>query len=298
MSLNIRYKVYLISLIACLVGKQSLVLAQDKIVFTDRKDTLLVQMIEMKKEEIKFKLWPTSVNSSIKVAYTNNIAAVYLANGMMVYFAEKENISAKDFSEQSKLAIKLDPLALPRAIISGSIEYAIMPGLSAELGLGLSGLLRYNSEFLNEKTLTGGFVRLGLKFIQHDVSHNNNNHKNHVLIGSYIKPELVFLEQQHKSFYRNTQSPYDMQIRGVAAFVNFGKQWRLSKMFVLDYFFGIGLGMKEVKVTYDNQSSYLAGLEPSLTQLNGFAIISQSLTNPALGFQTGLKIGILLGEPK
>jgi len=271
--------------------------AQDKIVYMHSTDTFLVKIFELKESEIKYKTLDADKKQLPIIESTKNIHSVHLANGISYYFNKNLYISEEEFAKQEKYALKIDPIALPRELLSASLEYALMPGLSAELGLALSGLVRIKNDFLTEYTYTGGFVRLGLKFYHSKDLKTAKNTSKHGFDGSYIKPELLYLSQQSNSFFDNDIGFYRADIKGVAAFVNFGKQWVVKEYYVVDYFFGVGFGTKQIDSKIGNSSIPEYSISPTKTHFNGFVLLTEQASSPAIAFQLGLKIGMLFGKP-
>jgi hypothetical protein len=234
----------------------------------------------------------------------DRIKKIVFANGTVMKFAEDEFTNEANYTTQRKIAIKWDPFIIPRGVISLSGEYSIKPGMSAEVGLGYIGIGDYSSsDIWYFDKAQGFFIRASIKFINTPDYKIKGMRYAHILKGGYIRPELIYLNHNNYSTYTNSSNNYtskeEFKIKGGGFFLNFGKQWVFSDIFVVDFFLGPGLGYKKVEyVLNGKQNTNNLFIDPSVTGMFAFTTLSEVSDKIAFSFQTGLKIGILIGGKK
>ncbi len=281
----------------------SLTKAQDKMVLRGKPDTLIIKVIEIGVDEIRYRTWPVDEAMPVMVEKKDRIRRVVLANGTVLKFAEDEFSNTENYATQRKMAFKIDMFSPIRKVLSGSFEYSIKPGMSAEIGVGVIGVGSYTSEAYSFTESNGGFLRLGIKFINQPDYYVKGMRYSHILKGGYIRPEIMLLYHQNtgvNNYYfgssGSTSTAGIIDVRGGAFFINFGKQWVYSDIFCVDFFVGPGIGTK--KVTSTTNSSISNTNQLNITDIGGFGFVALTTNTGSTAFciQTGLKLGVLIGS--
>lgn len=306
-----KQKLLFIALFICLIGANKL-MAQDKMLLRGKADTLQVKIIELGVDDVKYKIWPEDNSMPIMVEKKERIRKIIFANGTVMKFAEDEFSNAQNYASQRKMAVKIDLFSPIRKVFSGSFEYSIKPGMSVEAGIGVIGIGSYTSDVYNFSESDGGFLRVGVKFINQPDYHMKGMRYTHILKGGYIRPEAMFIHHENygtSNLWSMGGSGYNSVnnktvVNGGAFIINFGKQWVFSDIFCVDFFIGPGIGSKTI--TYyenGNQVPNLSNTSGSnaidiYSNSGGFGYGNFSSTSGNISFclQTGLKLGVLIGS--
>ncbi|MCG9880571.1 MAG: hypothetical protein MH472_08230 [Bacteroidia bacterium] len=267
-------------------------LAQDKLVLKNRHDTLLVKVLHVSNEYVKYYLWESPNQVPIIYSKPSEVRKIVFDNGLQMRLPGDGFNEEQAFQTQARLAVKFAPLTLFRNMLSVQCEYALKPSISAEVSYTLVGYSNLRELPAPGNFKNGNVVRLGVKFISYSPTFENKFGSNHILEGLYVKPELVFLNLKRKNVYG-----YEFdEVSGAAAMVNFGKQWVWKENMVFDYYIGVGLGRKIYKQDgefyYANQFRY----EFESTGYIGYAVLTESNNTLALALQTGFRLGFLIGK--
>jgi hypothetical protein len=277
--------------------------AQDKMVLRGKPDTLVIKVIEIGVDEIRYRTWPVDEAMPVMVEKKDRIRRVVLSNGTVLKFAEDEFSNAENYATQRKMAFKIDMFSPIRKVLSGSFEYSIKPGMSAEIGVGVIGVGSYTSEAYSFTESNGGFLRLGVKFINQPDYYVKGMRYSHILKGGYIRPEIMLLYHQNTGVnnsyfggFGSTSINRITDVKGGAFFMNFGKQWVYSDIFCVDFFIGPGIGTKIINTTIGGNT--ITDKYSDITEIGGFGFIAATEKNgsTAFCFQTGLKLGVLIGS--
>lgn len=280
----------------------NLVKAQDKMVLRGKPDTLLIKVIELGVDEVRYRVWPVNETMPVMVEKKDRIRKIILSNGTVLKFSEDEFSNAENYATQRKMAIKIDLFSPIRKVLSGSFEYSLKPGMSAEIGVGAIGLGSYNSEFYSFTEVNGGFLRLGVKFINQPDYYTKGMRYSHILKGGYIRPEIMLLYHQNTGenyYYLGGSGSYGnrvIDVKGGSFFINFGKQWVYSDIFCVDFFLGPGIGTKKVEYTFNGTPITTKNLDGTDIGAFGYMALTESNGGIAFCLQTGLKLGILIGS--
>lgn len=283
-------------------------LAQDQLFLRGKEEAIKVKVIEVGTTEIKYKTWPVVESMPVMVENKDRIRKIILENGTIMKFAEDEFSNAANYATQRKIAVKLDPFIIPRGVISIAGEYSLKPGMSAEVGLGYIGIGNYeNSELWEFDEANGFFLRAGVKFINQPSYYMKGMRYAHILKGGYIRPELVFTSYSTSSSYTGynyiNTPPYSIPVNynaefkftGGGFFLNFGKQWVFSDVFLVDFFVGPGIAVKKAKYYENGVEQPFDFYDPSVTGLFGYTTITDQPGKAAISAQAGLKVGVLIG---
>lgn len=302
--------------------------AQDVMILRFKADSLKVKIIEIGTDEIKYKLWPVEESMPIMVENKDRVKRIILANGTVMRFSENEFMNANNYSNQRKMAVKIDMFSFLYGSTSVAFEQSIEPGRSWEVGVGFIGMGSNLNNGGDYNSRSGAFFKGGYKFINQPDYYLKGMRYAHVMKGAYIRPELavnfyntIVTGTSNSSSFNTTTNMYDIVTENretkyrnsaFAFLLNFGKQWVFSDIFLVDAFAGIGLGIGDEKKV----SSTITSKTTSSSLYNPYYYGSGSYYdynyyNPSgTGFATsmdgkvflagscGLKLGILIGAKK
>lgn len=301
-------RLFLLSNVLLLMQQKAI--SQDRMIVRFKTDTLLIKVIEVGVSEVKYKLWPVSESMPVMVESKEKVRRIIFENGTIMRFAADEFTDATNYSEQRKMVIKFDMIAITRKVFVFSFEKSLKPGVSVEAGIGVIAQNNYEGEFYQFHKASGFFARLGYKFINQPDFRMKGMRYTHILKGGYIKPELIYLSQttlidNYRSYnypVYGTNYTTTCNITGYAGFLNFGKQWVLDDIFAVDFYVGLGIGAKSLKTSNNNGNQPLSGIigDFNITETGGYGFWVYTLTNDQISFatQAGLKVGILIGSKK
>ncbi|MDF3078032.1 MAG: hypothetical protein K0S09_1921 [Sphingobacteriaceae bacterium] len=293
-------KILLLLLLA--VGLVLNAAAQDKI-YKKGGEVIDATISEVGTDEIKYKIFKNpegpvyTIEKAriLKVVYQNGRTEVYQSNAMS---------DPELYADQAKNAIKINFLSPLLGYTQLNFEHNMRPGRSYELTLGIIGLgkkqeLGYyssSSSTPNYREQAGVFMGGGFKLSRMPDLVNGKDRFNHVMQGSYIKPELLFgfysqnMESYNSTTFNNSIVKKDVSFG--ALMLNLGKQWVLGDIMILDVYAGAGYAIDNL---HDNQTLNGERLESDFVG-HHFAIITGA--DSGLGFSGGIKVGILLNKKK
>jgi hypothetical protein len=219
------------------------------------KTVLKVTIVELGTDDVKYKEY-NSTNTSILSIKKTEISSIKTVSGKII---SMEQASSSSFD--SKNAIKLDLFSLVFTKLTIGYERSITPGSSFEIQLGAIGVGKKPTDIID---VSGGFMRIGVKFKTKPDWYLIHGKEGHVLKGAYFRPEITigsFTETNEVMYSVLTYTPYPWgggfystsvkfqeQKREIpiAGFIlNVGKQWTVNDDFCFDFFFGLGVGTGE-----------------------------------------------------
>ncbi len=273
----------ILSFLAALLAAAA-VQAQD-IIVRHNGDSLEVKVAEVGTVEIKYRFL-NEPDGPLYAIERNEIRSIRYQSGRVEYF-EKSPIVPEPIAEQRVHAFKFDLLSPVFGYTKLSYEYAMKPGNSLEFTANLIGLGvdpgNYDDAYNRDAAGLG--LSAGYKFIKQPDYYLPGMKMRHVMHGWYAKPTL------HLGFYSENFEDFDngnyvIQKRDVfyyGALVEMGKQWVFSNSFLLDFYFGLGLGG-------DNLDTEDAVSHWGITRFG----------NNGLGgmVNIGFKVGLLAGKGK
>lgn len=305
----------LLLILIALTSISKLANAQDKMLMRNKPDTLLVKILEIGTDEVKYKLWPVDEGMPIMVQSKDRIRKIFLSNGTVMRFDESDFVNAENYVDQNKRAVKMDLFSILSGAVSFSYEQSIKPGSSWEAGIGVIGVNNGASGELPERN--GAFFRGGYKFINTPDYYTKGMRYMHVMKGAYIRPEFVasFFNEKTSRVVNNsnwsggTYTYYTIdkteRYSSAAFMLNFGKQWVFSDIFLVDAFVGLGIGGGNVTTVNETQSApvtstgYYYGYDDYYSDnIFGQGLIVDYDGGVNFAAQAGLKLGILFGNNK
>ena len=219
--------------------------AQDYI-HKKNREILKVKVIEITSDEIKFKDFdnPNHPMFSIDKA---KVAKLELENGDIMEFKIHDSFNDPDYyTGQSKNALKVSFSGLFFNQAAIFYERSITPSSSIEGGLSFIG----GGFDIEENNARGFGLRFGYKLKRSPDYYLNKMRYAHILKGGYIKPEIILTTYSaQSSYYDHTSNAYNEERSksniGGAFTLNFGNQNVLNDQFLVDSYFGFGIGFSE-----------------------------------------------------
>lgn len=245
--------------------------AQDQMLMRDGK-TLEVKIIELGVDDIKYKIWPATLDKPVLAVDKVKVAKVILETGEVYEFSADNFTDADMYIGQKKNAAKINFLSPLNGSLWLGYERSLKPGQSFEIELGIIGA----GFDVAEQNPLGFGIKAGYKFIKTPDFYMKGMRYSHILKGGYIKPELIITNY---SVDANVYDPNTWESKvervnttGGAVMINLGKQWIYSDAFLLDLFFGIGYGFS------------------SQADVNQYGFVGGN-SNVPIAFSAGMKIG-------
>lgn len=252
-------------------------LAQDRIIKIT-KDTIVCQVKEIGDDEVKY---------TQKDFRGDLIFGIDKNKVSKIIFSDGKELSIKDsmydpaqYETQHKNALKVGFLSPLTGATSFSFEHSLRPGNSWEATLGIIGL----GIDVDDYTSGGVYFKFGYKFIKSPDFYLKGMRYAHILKGAYIRPEVSFATYSVKpgmiydysngGSYLSSNSNENNTM--FAIMINFGKQWVIQDMFLIDWFAGVGYGFGNNSSDDPYHFAFLGGVSGS-----PFAVTS------------GLRIGVL-----
>src|ERR1043166_173084 len=225
--------------------------AQD-LLYKKDKTVILARVIEIGVDDVKYRDYNDPDGPIIGIAKGELLKLKLEKSRKEIFFIDNFDNPAL-YADNKKNAIKMDFLAPMFGQTTFAYERSIKPGASMEVHLGIIGVgMVSQNPFYDLTKANGFFMRAGYKFIKTPDYYIRGMRYSHILKGSYIKPEITF------GTYSETKSPYPYysyytgsttpprdrvdQYTCGAIMINFGKQWVMNNIFLIDYFAGFGYG--------------------------------------------------------
>ena len=242
--------------------------AQD-LIYKKDNTILKVTIVNIESETISFKEYNTN-NGTVKTISKSELIKIQTASGKEILYEQ-----GSSFLFDKKRAFKIDMFSWTSTKLTFSFEKSLKPGRSREYQIGLIGI---GNKLVNVELVGGLFFRYGIKFIRSPEKYKKEGSTPHLLKGSYLRPEITLggFTERTKVYdpFAYWYDPYVYKERSIvyaAAILNVGKQWVIADDYLIDYFFGMGLGYASNKAE------------------NVYSMVGP---NP-LFFQMGLKIGMM-----
>jgi len=261
--------------------------AQDK-VYRKNGEVLKVKVLEVSSTEIKYKLFGDD-NGPIYVLEKDRINKIEYENGRV----EKPTIDLKDpeqYSDQLKKALKINFLSPLFGYTQFSYEKSTGVGKSYELTLAIIGAGKnqtldfYNYQQTEKRDQFGFALGAGYKFNKLPDFLFGRTRFTHIMQGAYAKP-IVYLGNYSENVLVNKTGQTVIERQNVtfgALQLELGKQWVFGEKFLLDLYWGFGIGA-------DNKN------EDYYYDTEAYNYVIQRLgTSPGFSLNGGIKLGLLI----
>ncbi len=236
-----RIKFFLVSLF---LSFSLFALGQDTL--RTKNDTIVCKVIEIGLDEIKYKDFQ-NLEGPVIVIEKNKVVEITYENGSKYFLKPDPYEVSKEVEVRGKThAIKFELFSPATNDVAFGYESMISVGKNIEFKVGLIGI-GVNEDGNNP---SGVFFKAGLKFLTSPQYLQNGLRYVHPLKGRYIKPELILnTYSEDRIFYSNNQGYYTsyskrVQVTNLAVNVIFGTQHILGNAMTIDYYIGIGYGLR------------------------------------------------------
>jgi hypothetical protein len=226
------------------------VFAQDKMYLRNERTPLVVKVVEIGLDEVKFKYWPVKEDDIIHAMSKDKILRIVTQSGDVFEFKSKieELNDPKTFADAPKNIIKFRLLSPLSGAASFYYERSIKPTSSIEAGIAFVGI----GTDVNSNRQRGVVLRTGYKMMRPPQYYTRSMSTPSLMNGPYFKPELLFTQYSvdrmvsvttnSGGFGTTTIQTVRRTVNAGAAFANFGYQWVVGNFLVIDYSIGVGYG--------------------------------------------------------
>ena len=214
-------------------------MAQDIIHKKKEKEPIRAKVVEIGTAEIKYKLFDEKEGDLIYVLEKRAIEKIEFANGRTEFYGQEQIDLDEYFEGQKRQGLKVSFLGPLLGYTNFIFEKNIKPGRSWEakavaVGLGFDR---------NYDTDSRGFIgSFSYKLFRKPSFVTPDMRRRHILQGAYFKPEVFIGNVTFKSVFSGDER------EGGAVYgtmLNFGKQWVVSDVVLIDLGVGIGYGKGE-----------------------------------------------------
>ena len=274
-------------LIVCLCFS---LLANSQDIIRTKKDTILAKVVEIGIEEIKYHNF-NNLDGPIFVLPKTDVIEITYENGTKTLLKpDSYDVTTAATSMRNKThAFKFEFLSPLGGDLVFGYETMLKVGTNLEFKVGLIGVGFGD----NEEKASGAFFKAGIKFQTRPSYVQRGIKYSHGLAGFYIKPEVIF--NSYKKSYTNinynvypyvyTNEVTKANITNYALDIVFGKQYILGNSVTMDFYFGIGYGIRSTSYDtnpinnsdFENEGSYeyshiFGGKDSPLVTTGGFTI--------------------------
>ena len=261
--------------------------AQDKI-YRKNGEVLKVKIVEISSTDIKYRIFGEE-DGPIYVLEKDRIQKIVYQNGRV----EKPTLDIKDpeqYEDQLKKAIKINFLSPLFGYTQFSFEKSTGVGKSYELTMAIIGAGKnqtldfYSYPDVQKRDQFGVAVGAGYKFNKLPDFLFGRTRFSHIMQGAYAKPMFYFGNYgENVVVDKGNQTVIERQnVTFGALQVELGKQWVFGDKFLLDLYWGFGIGADNKKEDYAyNEEAYNY-------------VIQRLGTTPGFALNGGLKLGLLI----
>ena len=263
--------------------------AQDKI-YRKNGQVLKVKILEISSSEIKYRIF-NEPDGPIYVLEKDRIKKIQYENGRV----ETPMLDIKDpeqYEDQLKKAIKVNFLSPLSGYLQFGYEKSTGVGKSYELTMAIIGagknqtldFYSYPYPQTEKRNQFGIAVGAGYKFNKLPDFLFGRTRFTHIMQGAYAKP-ILYLGNYSENVLVNKVNQQVVERQNVtfgALQIELGKQWVFGDKFLLDLYWGFGIGADNKKEDYYyNEEAYNY-------------VIQRLGTSPGFALNGGLKIGFLI----
>jgi hypothetical protein len=264
--------------------------AQDKI-YRKNGQVLKVKILEISSSEIKYRIF-NEPDGPIYVLEKDRIKKIQYENGRV----ETPMLDIKDpeqYEDQLKKAIKVNFLSPLSGYLQFGYEKSTGVGKSYELTMAIIGagknqtldFYSYPYTQTEKRNQFGIAVGAGYKFNKLPDFLFGRTRFTHIMQGAYAKP-ILYLGNYSENVLVNKVNQQVVERQNVtfgALQIELGKQWVFGDKFLLDLYWGFGIGADNKKESYDyyNDQAYNY-------------VIQRLGTSPGFALNGGLRIGLLI----
>lgn len=217
------------------------------VIYTKNQGNINAKVIEIGTAEIKYKSYD-NLDGPVIVIRKNEVRKIQYANGQEnIIVPDKYSINQEEQILNKQNAIKFDFFSPLKGYVGIGYERVLKVGMNLETKVGLVG----PGVHLLREDVSGGFVKVGTKFLLGQDFVMDGMRYAHPLKGTFLSFELAyshFTDKNVESYtYNYTNYTYsydytDITTNSLAINIIVGKQWILGNMFTLDVYGGTGYG--------------------------------------------------------
>ncbi len=263
-------------LIVCLFFS---LLANSQDIIRTKKDTILSKVVEIGIEEIKYRNF-NNLDGPIFVLPKTDVIEITYENGTKTLLKpDSYDVTTAATSMRNKThAVKYEFLSPLGGDLVFGYETMLKVGTNLEFKIGLIGV----GFGENAENASGVFFKGGVKFLTRPSYVQRGIKYSHGLAGFYIKPEVIFNTYKKKEVNSGVTKA---NITNYALDIVFGKQYILGNSVTMDFYFGIGYGIRSTSYDtnsinnsdFENEGSYeyshiFGGKDSPLVTTGGFTI--------------------------
>lgn len=262
--------------------------AQDKI-YRKNGEILKVKIVEVSSTEIKYRIFGEE-DGPIYVLEKDRIQKIVYQNGRV----EKPILDIKDpelYADQLKKAIKVNFFSPLSGYLQLGYEKSTGVGKSYELTMAIIGAGKnqtldfYNPSDIQKRNQFGVAFGAGYKFNKFPDFLFGRTRFTHIMQGAYAKP-VFYLGNYGENVVVNKGNGQQVVERQNVTFgalqIELGKQWVFGDRFLLDLYWGFGIGADNKDEQYNwNDEAYNY-------------VIQRLGTSPGFAVNAGLKLGWLI----
>jgi hypothetical protein len=262
--------------------------AQDKI-YRKNGEVLKVKILEVSSTEIKYKIFGDE-DGPIYVLEKDRIQKIVYQNGRV----EKPILDIKDpelYADQLKKAIKVNFFSPLSGYLQLGYEKSTGVGKSYELTMAIIGAGKnqtldfYNPSDIQKRNQFGVAFGAGYKFNKFPDFLFGRTRFTHIMQGAYAKP-VFYLGNYGENVVVNKGNGQQVVERQNVTFgalqIELGKQWVFGDRFLLDLYWGFGIGADNKDEQHNwNDEAYNY-------------VIQRLGTSPGFAVNAGLKLGWLI----
>jgi hypothetical protein len=262
--------------------------AQDKI-YRKNGEVLKVKILEVSSTEIKYKIFGDE-DGPIYVLEKDRIQKIVYQNGRV----EKPTLDIKDpelYADQLKKAIKVNFFSPLSGYLQLGYEKSTGVGKSYELTMAIIGAGKnqtldfYNPSDIQKRNQFGVAFGAGYKFNKFPDFLFGRTRFTHIMQGTYAKP-VFYLGNYGENVVVNKGNGQQVVERQNVTFgalqIELGKQWVFGDRFLLDLYWGFGIGADNKDEQHNwNDEAYNY-------------VIQRLGTSPGFAVNAGLKLGWLI----
>jgi len=261
--------------------------AQDKI-YRKNGEILKVKILEVSSTEIKYKIFGDE-EGPIYVLEKDRIQKIVYQNGRV----EKPTLDIKDpelYADQLQKAIKINFFSPLSGFLQFGYEKSTGVGKSYELTMAIIGAGKnqtldfYNPTDVQKRNQFGMALGAGYKFNKLPDFLFGRTRFTHIMQGAYAKP-VFYLGNYSENVVVDKGGQTVVERQNVtfgALQIELGKQWVFGDKFLLDLYWGFGIGADNKREdNYWNEEAYNY-------------VVQRFGTSPGFALNGGLKLGWLI----
>lgn len=260
------------------------------IIKTKKDQIIKAKVLEIGIDEIKYKDFENQ-DGPVIVILKSDVKEIRYENGSRLTLVPDAYEAAPEINiRDRKRAIKIDFFAPLFNHITFGYETVLKVGTNLEVKAGVIG----PGFSQHMESASGGFVKVGVKFLKTADYYVKGVKFSHALKGGYIRPEFIFNSFRKELVYNgfNPATGGYYYEKANATYTNyafnicFGKQSILGNAITFDYFVGVGYGGQNIKV---NSSVFTA----SDFNYDSYVYTHTVGENTPIVFSAGMTFGVL-----